>query len=69
MSESSNVSLSGLIEGVEYLQRPRSCRELGLLALAADAEGAGSLSVFHSSKFPTRQQLQVGGEQGDHISH
>lgn len=44
------MSHSGLIEGVEYLQSPRSCRELGLLALAADAEGAG---VFHSSKFPT----------------
>lgn len=35
---------------VPQWQSPRSCRELGLLALAADAEGAG---VFHSSKFPT----------------
>lgn len=46
------MSHSGLTEGVECLQSPRCCRELGLLALAADAEGAGSLGVFHSSKLP-----------------
>ena len=47
------MSHSGLIEGVEYLQSPRSCRELGLLALAADEEGDVILGVLNSSMFPT----------------